>query len=248
MMVGNPRRVALALVFALLALPVARGSIPSGNEFALYYTEAKTQPVRKQVLDDALGKQHFFRFLRIISLHEGETNGYPFVALTTVEPSSQMTVSFTAVKSMSLAVLKDAPVSAVGDALAVTGVVKSVDPARRLIELGPVIVRYKDRLAPKIGKEMLAERLNSGIVYSFTGGKEAVNVSKRDEDLIQYEDKILAERGKDGWAQFLLDEIAKRDKVEKARRDNLGIYRKVTAPSAAGSAAPSQGIITDDEE
>jgi hypothetical protein len=165
-----------------------------------------------------------------------------------------MRVKFKVVKSMSLATLKEAPVSAIGDAIAVTGVIESMDPVKRELVLNPVIVRYKDRMAPKVGKEMLHERDTSSVVYSFTGGKEPVNVSKRDEDLIKHEGKIIAERGKDGWAKFLLDEIAKRDKAAKDERDKLGIYRKESGPVATGEreepaapAAPVQSVITDDE-
>lgn len=221
----------------------------NGNEFALNLSEAKTPFALKEILDESLGKQHFFRYLRIVSMKEGETNGCPCIDVETVEPSSKMTVSFLVVKSISLSVVKEEPVSKVGDALAVTGRVKSADPQKRLIMVSPVIVRYKDRLSPKYGKEMMAERVSSGIVYSFTGSKEPVNVTKRDEDLLQYEDQILAERGKDGWARFLLDEIAKRDKAEKERRDKLGIYRREANPGTLpGPAASAPGVIVDDEE
>jgi len=231
-----------------LTVCTAWGTIPSGNEFALYLTEAKTPSARKTILDEALGKQHFFRYLCIMSMEQGEAGGASFIMLTTTEPSSRMTVKFKVVKSLSLAVLKEAPVSGVGDSVAVTGVVESADPAKRVIILNPVIVRYKDRLAPKVGKEMYYEQDSSGIVYSFTGGKEPVNVSKRDEDLLQFEDKIIAEKGKDGWAQFLLGEIAKRDKAAKAERDRLGIYKKETTPAPTPSpAAPVQGVISEDE-
>jgi hypothetical protein len=98
------------------------------------------------------------------------------------------------------------------------------------------------------------ERDPSGIIYSFTGGKEPVNVSKRDEDLLQNEAEIIAERGKEGWARFLLDEIAKRDKAAKSERDKLGIFRKDPGPAkpaeSAGNsspAVPSQSVISDDE-
>lgn len=244
----------------ILVANLAFATTPSGNEFALYLKEAKTPAARKTMLDEAVGKQHFFRFLRIVEMEEGESNGYPFIAVTTAEPSSGMAVKFKVVKSLSLAKLKEAPASKVDDAVAVTGVIQSADPAKRVIVLEPVIVRYKDRLAPKTGKEMYYERDSSGIVYSFTAGKEPVNVSKRDEDLLQYEDKILSEQGTNAWAQFLLDEIAKRDKAANAERDKLGIYRKEVPPTTPAEAAepaepaesdvpvaPAQSVITDDE-
>jgi hypothetical protein len=234
-----------------MAARIALGSTPSGNEFALFLSETKSAMERKTLLDDALGKPHFFRYLRIVDMEQGSSAGAPFITLTTCEPSSGMTVKFKVVKSLSLAVLKEAPPSGTNDAVAVTGVIQSADPAKRVMVLSPVIVRYKDILAPKVGKEMHYERDNSGIVYSFTAGKEPVNVSKRDEDLLQYEDQMLAERGKEGWAKFLLDEIAKRDKAAKAERDKLGIYRTGAAPAESAAppapAVPAQSVITDDE-
>lgn len=240
--------VVLAVVGILCAAAGASASTPNGNVFALYLSEAKNAKARTEVLNEALGKPHFFRYLRIVSLELGEDNGYPYMVLVTREPSSGLTVRFKVVKSMSLATLKEAPPSKVGDAVAVTGVVESADPEQRLIVLNPVIVRYKDRLEPKPGKELYNEVDPSGIVYSFTGGKEPVNVSKRDEDLLQYETKIIAERGKDGWAQFLLDEIAKRNKAANAERDKLGIYRKETPSVQENAAPPPRSVIVDDDE
>lgn len=237
-----------AVMGVLLIACVGLGGVPSGNELALYLSEAKTPADRKAILNEALGKQHFFRYLRIEDMEQGESGGAPFIALTTREPSSHMLVRFKVVKSLSLATLKEARASDIGDAIAVTGVVESVDPAKRVMVLNPVIVRYKDRDSPKVGKEMHYERDPSGIIYSFTGGKEPVNVSKRDEDLLQNEATIIAERGKEGWARFLLDEIAKRDKAAKSERDKLGIFRKEPEPAGNSSpVVPSQSIISDDE-
>ena len=231
----------------LLAARTGLGGVPSGNELALYLSEAKTPAAQKTVLKEALGKPHFFRYLRIVGMEQGESGGSPFIALTT---SARMLVKFRVVKSLSLATLKEPPASTTNDAIAVTGVVESLDPETRVLVLNPVIVRYKDRQTPQVGKEMYYERDASGIVYSFTGGKAPVNVSKRDEDLVQYESKIIAERGKDGWAQFLLDEIAKRDQAAKSARDNLGIFRKESEPAKDSTppAGPSQSVISDDED
>lgn len=241
------RLIAIVAVGLLVSMP-AWGRPQNGNDFSLDLALAKTPAATKRVIDEALGKQHFFRYLHITGLEEGETNGYPYVDLVTYEPSSKWRVVFKVQKSLSLAVLKQDPASKVGDDLAVTGTVKSVNPAAREIVLNPVIVRYKDRNGPK-SSELYHERDTSGVIYSFTGGKEAVNVSLRDKDLLQYEQKMLTERGKDGWAQFLITEIAKRDKAAKANRDQLGIYRKqapVTGAQDKPVAAP--GVITEDEE
>lgn len=243
------RRFLMIAAMGLLAVAPALGKTQNGNEFSLNLALAKTPAALKQVVDEAVGKEHFFRYLHIMSLEEGEEAGSPFVNVSTYEPGSRWTVVFKVVKSLSLAVLKEDPPSVVGDAIAVTGVVRSVNPASRQIVLSPVIVRYKDRMDPKAGKELLHERDSSGVVYSFTGGKEAVNVSKRDEDLLKFEGKIIAEQGKDGWARFLITEIAKRDAAAKAARDKLGIYRK---ESPAGGDEPhsnvAPGVIVGDEE
>jgi hypothetical protein len=246
---GQSRIVAWALLTGLLCARPALASTPSGNEFALALEEAKTPDARTLALDEGLGKDHFFRYLHIVGLEEGTLAGSPYIDLRTYEPSSRWTVTFRVLKSLSLAKLKEAPVSKVGDAVAVTGRVKRVVPESKTIVLSPVIVRYKDRLTPKVGKELYHEVDDSGIVYSFTGGKEAVNVSKRDADLLQDEERIMAERGKDGWARYLIEEIARRDKAAKARRDQLGIYRETEpAVAAAGSNAPPPAVIVEDEE
>lgn len=225
---------------------LAQGAVPSGNEVARDLTFAKTASMRKLILDEAIGKPHFFRYLQILEMVPGVEQGCPVITLTTCEPSSKMFIKFKVVKTISLGKLKEAPESKVGDAIAVTGNIQSVDPVKRVMVVDPVIVRYKDLLAPKGGKEMIQERDSSGIVYSFTGGKEPVNLTKRDEDLVQYEEKILAERGKDGWARYLLDEIAKRDKAEKAVRAKLDIYKKETVTE--DSKVPAQSVITGDED
>jgi hypothetical protein len=245
---GKKLRVLLAAGLLQTGLAVM-ASTPNGNVFALNFSEATTAAARGALLDDARGKPHFFRYLRIVSLEQGEENGYPYIVLVTREPSSGMTVQFKVVKSVSLAILQEDPPSKVGDAVAVTGAIQSLDAEKRVMLLNPVVVRYKDRLAPKVGKELYYEVDSAGIVYSFTGGKEPVNVSKRDEDLLKYEQKITAERGKDGWAQFLLDEISKRNKAANANRDKLGIYRKEATPAdEAAPPPPRQSVITDDED
>lgn len=245
----SPSRIIVIIVACVaLAGGAASGKTANGNELALYLTEAKTDAERKALLDEALGQQHFFRYLRVVTLDAGETNGYPYVFLSMTEPSSQMTVECKVLKSLSLAKLKEDPVTKVGDAVALTGVVAGVDVAKKLITLNPVIVRYKDLLAPQPGKELLAERDTSVIVYSFTGGKNPVNVTKRDEDLLKYEKEILDTQGKDAWAQFLLKEIAKRDQAARAERDKLDIYRKMSPPPQPNTAPNAPPPITEDDE
>jgi hypothetical protein len=223
--------------------------VPSGNEFALSLVEAKSPSAKKALIDEGRGKQHFFRYLKILEMEQGEVGGAPFIMLTTREPSSGYTVKFKVGKSMSLATLQESPASRVGDAVAVTGAIQAADPTKREMVLNPVIVRYKDLLAPTVGKEMHYERDASGIVYSFTGGKEPVNVSRRDEDLVRNEEEMLAKLGKDGWARYLLDEIAKRDRAAKAERDKLKIYKQDTVPVDPPVPVGSpQSVITDEED
>jgi len=228
--------------------PPARATTANGNELALYYTEAKTDTERRTLAEAALNKQHFFRYLKVYSLREGETNGYPCVDLELREPSSGMMVRCRVVKSLSLAKLKEDPPTQVGDCVALTGYVVGIDPDAQRIQLGPVIVRYKDRAAPKPGKELLAEVDSSAVIYSFTGGKQPVNVTKRDADLLAHEQEIMAARGKDGWARWLLAEIAKRDQAARAARNKLDIFRHAPAPAATNAAATNAPPITEDED
>lgn len=248
----NLYRLVQSLILALgvaWSVGSALGKTPNGNDLALYLTEAKTDQARKALVDEAMGKQHFFRYLRIETLQEGETNGYPYIYLSMNEPSSYTTVQCTVRKSVSLAKLLEDPVTKVGDCVALTGVVAGIDVEKRLILLNPVIVRYKDIPAPKVGKELLAERDSSAVIYSYTGGKNPVNVTKRDEDLVQNEEAMIKKLGKDGWSRYLLEEIAKRDKAAKAERDKLNIYRK--KPAAPDTNAPpnmASPITEDDDE
>lgn len=206
-------------------MPV-RAAVTSGNEYALSLVEAKTPEMQKSNMAEGLGKKHFFRYLEVLEIKKGETDGAPYIGLKTREPSSGVVVQFLVQKSISLAVLQQEPATGVGDAVAVIGVVESADPAMRMIVLNPVVVRYKDILAPKVGKEMLAERDASSVVYSFTGGGTAVNVTRRDEDLLVNEKEMIRKLGKVGWANYLIQEIAKRDQAAKTERDKLDIYKR----------------------
>ncbi len=227
----------------------AEGTIPSGNEYALRLVEAKSPAARKEVLAEGVGKQHFFRYLYIKSIEHGEAGGCPFISLVTREPSSEMTIRLKVEKSLSMAILLENPPSDVGDAVAVVGYIKSADPVKKEMVLGPVIVRFKDILAPKAGKEMLSEIDSSAIVYSFTGWKEPVNVTKRDEDLVKDEEAMIKKLGKEGFAKYLLAELAKRDKAAKDARNKLNIYKKRKEPEAGSvPTVPTQSVITEDEE
>jgi len=222
----NSWRAVAALSVFVCACSAHGAAVPNGNEYALSLVEAKTPAAVKDVLAEGVGKKHSFRYLEVLDIKKVNSNGAPVIGLKTREPSSDVIVKFLVQKSISLSVLQSAPATAVGDAVAVTGVVESVDPEKKTMVLNPVIVRYKDRLAPKVGKEMLFEVDSSAVIYSFTAGKKPVNVSKRDEDLIENADKMIEQLGNDAWAEYLLREIAKRDKAERSKRDKLDIFKK----------------------
>ncbi len=222
----NQRNFAAAWVALLCSCSLYGAAVPNGNEYSLSVTEAKTPAAVKEVLSEGVGKKHSFRYLEVLELKQADNDGAPVIGVKAREPSSDMIVKFLVQKSISLAVLQQTPATAVGDALAVTGVIESVDPQKKTMVLNPVIVRFKDRLAPKIGKEMLSEIDSSAVIYSFTAGKKPVNLSKRDEDLIVNEKAMIEQMGNDGWAEYLLKEIAKRDQEERIKRDKLNIYKK----------------------
>jgi len=201
------------LIESGLAAP-GRADTSNGNDFALYYSEAKTAKERAEVLAGAKGRPHLFRYLQIMEM-ERNSNGLA-VAITAFEPSSLMDVKFVVVKRESLNKLQEEPESKLGDALAITGIVRNA--ATNSIILGPVIVRHKDRLSPKRGKELLCEVDPSATFYSYTGGKRAVSLTYKDRDLLQFKDQIMAQSGKNGWAEFLEQELAKRAKERAAAK------------------------------
>jgi hypothetical protein len=139
------------------------------------------------------------------------------VAITAFEPSSLMDIEFIVTKRVSLGKLKEEPRSQQGTAIAITGVVQSI--SKNTIHVSPVIVRHKDRLAPKRGKEMFYEIDGTGTFYSYTGGKRAVSLTYQDRDLLQRRDEIMNQYGNEGWAEFLEREVAKRKAERKAAAD-----------------------------
>ncbi|MFO7937879.1 MAG: hypothetical protein R6V06_09785 [Kiritimatiellia bacterium] len=217
---------ASTLIAVFCVCSVNAAAVPNGNDCALELVEARTPDEMKELIDAAAGKKHFFRYLEVLALKEGSNNGAPVIGLKTREPSSDMIVKFLVQKSVSLSKLLEPPKTSVGDAVAVIGVIESIDPEKKEMVLNPVIVRYKDRLVPKVGREMLEEIDSSAVIYSFTASGESVNVSKRDEDLIRNADEMIEKLGNDGWADYLRREIAKRDRAERKARDKLDIYKK----------------------
>lgn len=206
------------LVLACLLLAgSALGKTSHGNDFALYLSEARTPEEQKELIDDARGRPHYFRYLCIVGMQEGKLkDGRPYVNIKAVEPASLFNVLFTVQKPVSLRKLKESPASNVGDAIAVTGKVAMADPKKKRIELNPIIIRHKDRLSPKIGKELFHELDPSATCYSFTQVSPGAQVPYKYRDLLKHKEEILGEQGPKAWVDFLNAEIAKRKQAEKA--------------------------------
>jgi hypothetical protein len=201
------------LVQAVLSRP-ALAKTSNGNDFALYYIECKTDVERKELLDDAKKRPHFFRYLQIMYMEESAVERGTHISITAFEPASYMDVQFVVKKRYSIDKLKEEPESKQGDAIAVTGVVRGVK--ENTIILDPVVVRHKDRLHPKRGKELLCEVDPGATFYSYTGGKRAVSLTYKDRDLLQHKDRVLSAKGNVGWQEFLEQELAKRKKSRAA--------------------------------
>ncbi len=208
-------RILAALAFA--APGDCRAATPNGNDLALYYIEAKTDLEKAELLEAAKGRPHFFRYLQIMEMEEVTEGGRAQVHITAFEPASYMDVRFTINQPVSISILAESPATKIGDALAVTGQVTDIDPEKNAIILGQTIVRHKDRLSPKMGKELLGEVDPGAVFYSYTAGKRPVNLSYRDRDLLKFRDKIVAEKGADGWVEFLETEVAKRKAADGGR-------------------------------
>jgi len=130
------------------ALPVN-----SGNELASHYQRAKTQAKRDELQKESADKLYFFRYLKVTKKEPIE--GTKYFRFETVEPSSDAVVTFEVKKKESLKLVENIQE---GEAMAVTGNVRllgSSNPVK--IKLDPVVVRYKDHLAPKAGRELMSE-------------------------------------------------------------------------------------------
>ena len=205
-------------LFVALWLTLASGALAAtsnGNEFALAFTEAKTPAAKEAALKAAQGRPHFFRYLQIMEIQTVGNEGRDAVKITAFEPSSYMDVKFTVSKPVSLALLREAPASKVGDAIAVTGLMTGIEPGKNAILMDDTIVRYKDRLSPAMGNELLGDVSPGAIFYSYTEGPRPVLLQFRDRDLLAQRDRVLAEGGPKAWTEYLEKEIAKR-KAQRA--------------------------------
>jgi hypothetical protein len=155
----------------------AMGSGPqdNGNKLALEYSTASAAR-QQEIGKEVAGKVYFFRYLRITGIEKGEHDGQRYVKMRTVEPSSDMRVVFTVEKAASLEVVEPLKEN---DAVAVSGRIKSIGVETNGIVLAPVVVRYKDRLQPKTGKELLPEVDPSARIGTDTSsGSEVIKLKK----------------------------------------------------------------------
>ena len=205
-----------SLLFLSLILPAA-AKTSNGNDFALYYSEARDDRERAELIDEARGRPHFFRYLQIMEMKSSDEGGRSGVTIIAFEPASRMDIHFTVSKSVSLTVLASDPKSKRGDAIAVTGKVLKADPGKNMIQLGDSIVRHKDRLSPKMGKELLCEVDPGAVFYNYTAGRRPVTLTYQDRDLIRHKERVIKEKGADGWVEFLEQEVAKRKKARGGR-------------------------------
>jgi hypothetical protein len=161
----------------VFAAPGAMGSGPqeNGNKLASEYSTASAGK-QQEIGKEAAGKVYFFRYLRIVGIEKGEHDGQRHVKMQTVEPSSDMRVVFTVEKEASFEIVRQLKEN---DAVAVSGRVKSIGVETNAIVLAPVILRYKDRLEPKTGKELLPEVDPSARIGTDTSsGREVIKVKK----------------------------------------------------------------------
>ncbi len=188
----------------------------NGNDFALYYSEAKTEAERTELFSEAEGNPHFFRYLQIMEMNEVTQDGRSAVAIVAFEPASLMDVHFFVTRSKSRSLLKTDPVSKPGTALAVTGKVLSVDRQNNMMRIGSVILRHKDRLSPAVGKELLCEVDPRATFYSYTAGPRPVSLTYKDRDLLKYKKGILGNGSPKDWVEFLEKRLAQRNKERAA--------------------------------
>lgn len=237
----------LFLIVLSLAFVVSqvKGATDNGNDLALYLSEAKDNKTAfDEIVKDTPEKNYYFRYLEIINMDSGRQNGAPFVHVECMEPSSYFKVEFTITKPVSLTKLMEEPVTKEGDAIAVTGKIGSIDAKKEIIILNPVIVRHKDRLTPKRGKELLGEVDPTARFYSFTGaGGKRVEVSYGDKDILPWssleseaeqqklKEKIQLQYTKEEWADYLLAKLAQRSDETKDKKKDAAIRAGIVAGS-----------------
>ena len=148
-----PAFLALALATLLLDGLALAGTVESGNELArrLMYSQKGQE---KEMEKDAVGNLFFFRYLKI-SEKKAITNTIPTTyKFKTQEPGSGMYVEFVITKKESLKIAEGIQE---GEAMAVTGRIKTISKANNSIAFESVRIEHKDVTKPKVGKELLSD-------------------------------------------------------------------------------------------
>ena len=141
-------------VIGLVLTPAGRAEpVRNGNELALAWSTnnaAGKQVVQKQ----AEGIFHTFRYLRVTAVKKYQP-ATGAVMVMTLEPSSDMKVALVVTKALSLEL---AATLITNDSVSAYGRIKSMGMAAPdLIVVDPALLKHKDRVAPKLTKELLHE-------------------------------------------------------------------------------------------
>lgn len=190
----------------------------NGNELALLLSETTTAKERTDLIRRARGQVLYFRYLQTTLLEEGVGPRGEYIRLETTEPSSYLTVRFVVKKRVSLALLREDPPVEIGDAVAIRGRIKDIDPDGRWIEVDPVVVRHRDRPTPTRRMELLSDLDPNANVYTYTGGSRPVHVTHRDRDLLEHKQEILEKGGPEAWIEFLENAIAERNRKRHEKK------------------------------
>ena len=151
---GGPiRRAAVVAVLTLAALPGARAeAVRNGNDFALEWHDADAR-ARAPLAAAHTNLLHTFRFLDVRSVTGPDPDGA--MTVTAVEPSSDIPVTLITDSRQSVDLAKTLKP---GDALAARGrLVGLVGGKGDAFLVRPALLQFKDRSAPKAGKELLKE-------------------------------------------------------------------------------------------
>lgn len=236
------------LILSLLIIHHASAKTENGNDFCLYLDEAiqaKDKGEIKYLKEESKNVNYFFRYLAVSQIKGGRLSGRPYIDIVAQEPSSYFNIKFRVKKKISLTKLLEEPETKQGSAVAVTGKIKSIDTRKKLIVLSPVIIRYKDRLAPKVGKESLGEVDSTATYYSFTAVKgKKVSLSYADKDLIDKNRSRIPKftasyEEKEAWADFLIKEKAKRDKIRAKKLIDAKIKAGIMKGSTEAPKVPA---------
>lgn len=106
-MIPSPRHlICYALWITGLCLgasePASGVGAPNGNDFALFYTEARSMSERETLLQEAGRRPHFFRYLMVLEMDEEEPHGSGPIQVVALEPASLLEVQFTVNQRVSL--------------------------------------------------------------------------------------------------------------------------------------------------